>query len=340
MRAGKRPSGMTVRALAMSALAAALAAGADVPATTTVGGPVLGYVFDGAVSGIRQVTGIPGAALLTEPVPLGVPLAGAVSVWPDCVLAIAETQRQVQLLELSPGAVRARTIAGLAPGPDDMVLSPAGHAAVLLYRRAARVAVVTGLPGASQMARQLEVPQGPITAAVNDDASLVAVAYDFAVLISFRTGESRWVLTLGRPAALAFSHSGRDLLLADIQNHAVHWIGDVGGALTVVRLAGERDGIASPVGVAFSSDDRGALVANAGADTLAVVDLESGKVSRTPSRAKPTGLYPLGGGVYSFRAPAPLEPLWLYAARAARSRMFFAPPELKAPAASGARSEP
>ena len=225
MKPGK-PRVTVLRALAPLAFAVALAAAEEIAAPTEVGGPILGYVYDGASAGIRRVIGIPGAALLTEPDALGMPLAGAVSVWPDYVLAVAGEDRQVRLLEIRSGAVRLRPIAGLAPGPDKLILSPGG-----------------------------------------------------------------------------------------------------------------REGIASPVGVSFSGDDRSALVANAGTDSLVVVDLESGQASRTPTRAKPTGLYALGGGTYAFRGPAHDEPLWLYAARGAKSRMFFAPPELKAPGA-GAGSQP
>jgi len=316
--------------LAAGVLAAALAAGAEAPAATEVTGPAIGYVFDGAAAGVRQVIGMPGAALLTAPVSLESPLAGAVSMWSDHALVLSKGDRLVRLLEVTQRLARVRAIAGLPAGADEVALSPGGRAASLLYREAAKVVVLTGLPGAPQVAREVVIAKAPLNLAVSDDGSLLAVSYDNAVLLSSAAGGTRWLLTLGRPAALAVSHSGADLLLADAQYHAVYWIKDVNGAVSVVRLAGEREGIATPVGAAFSPDDRRALVANAGTDTLTAIDLATGVISPLATRVKPAGLYPVGPNTYSFRAPAPDEPLWLYEAGGARPRVFFAPPEMTA----------
>jgi len=194
--------------------------------------------------------------------------------------------------------------------------------------------VLRGLPSTPQVLREVEITGSPIGLAVNDEGTMLAVTYDTSILLVGRNGESRWLLTLGPPSALAFSNSGGDLLMADAANHAVYWVRDVGGASAVVRLAGERDGITEPVGVAFSSDDRRAIVADAGSQAIAAIDLAGGVINRAACRVKPTGLYPLGSGVYRFTAPPRDEPLWLYEARAGRARVFFVPPELKADGAA------
>jgi hypothetical protein len=306
------------------------AAGPDPAASTEVSGPVLGYVFDSSVGGIKQILGVPGAALLAGPVPLADSLAGAVSVWQDFLLAVSDKDRQVRLLDFSSGAERWRPITGLAAGPDEMVLSPGGRSAALLYRGASKVVVVTDLPSAPQVAREVGMTRSPIGLAVNNEATMLAISYDTSVLLVGRSGESRWLLTLGPPSALAFSNGGNDLLMADPANHAVYWIRDVGGASAVVRLAGEREGITEPVGVAFSPDDRRAIVADAGSQSIVAIDLAGGAINRAACRVKPIGLYPLGSGVYRFTAPPRDEPLWLYEVRAGRTRVFFVPPELKA----------
>jgi DNA-binding beta-propeller fold protein YncE len=290
---------------------------------------VLGYVFDSSAVGVKQILGVPGAALVAGPIPLAVSLAGAVSAWPDSLLAVAEQDRQVLLLNLSNGAERWRPVAGLAAGPDEIVLSPGGRSAALLYRGASRAVVLTGLSSAPQVARAVEITRSPISLAVNDEGALLAIGYDTATLVSGPNGDSKWLMTLGPPLALAFSRGGNDLLLADPANHAVYLVRDLTGASAVIRLAGEREGISQPVGVAFSSDDRRAIVADAGAQTIVTIDLAGGVLNRVACRVKPTGLYPLGSCLFRFTAPLRDGPLWVYDARPGRSRVFFAPSELK-----------
>jgi hypothetical protein len=149
----------------------------------------------------------------------------------------------------------------VAPIPDSFgtydlgALSRSGKAAIL-YQAACRcVQVLSGLPDAPQIARNLTLPQDESVVqalAITDDASRLAIAR--------RTGESGGISIYaqetseypGAADALAFSPDGNSLALVDTARKTVSMLRDG----NVIEIATDREGLNTPIAAAFASADR------------------------------------------------------------------------------------
>jgi DNA-binding beta-propeller fold protein YncE len=306
----------------------------------SMAGPRVGIVVDPASGDIRTVEGILGGASIGPAVAAGQSISGrAVSPRGDYVLAVeAEDLSLWAVQPAQTGSGAAAPIAGAMRGPDAIAISPAGSHAVLYRKDSALLQVLSGLPSAPAVDRNIDLSalSGSLTAlAVSEDGAAVLVAASGAdggfVYRIAGQGIAAPILAASQVSALAFSIKG-DAAAADTGNNTLWLIANVVGAAGATPLAGFADGVEAPAGVAFSEDGSTAYVANAKSNTVLVLDVAGG-----PPRASwqcscvLTTLQAVGNG--AFRLTDSLgEALWfLDTARAEPLLVFVPPPQPEPP---------
>ena len=294
-----------------------------------VGGPVIGFVFDGSVAALRPILGIPGASTLGAPLDAGFELSWAtVAPRQDSSIAV-DSSGAVHLLRLGSGVSETRC--GACPSTaDGAVFSPSGTA-VALYA-AGRVQIVTGLPDAPVSGASFEVASfaraargrtlAPPMALSDDGAWLLASTRDSVELFAANGGPRR-LLATGAYPLVAFAAGSHDAASADVRGAALVLFHDVAGASTGQRLAAPGD-IRYAGALAFSADGGRLLLASAAEQSVAVIDLASGTRTVAACDCAPTGLAAMGNVMRLNEAGN--GPLWLLDDEAAAEpRVVFVP---------------
>jgi hypothetical protein len=287
--------------------------------------PALGYVFDEGAQALRAVRGLPGAALVEDPLDTGFPIRSA-AISPKRNFALASAgDSSVRLLRFQNNGAAASLLEGAMPLPDRMLLSSGGSTA-LLYRDG-RLQSVSGLPERPAV-RDWNTSflfDAGVPMAISDDARLIVLAPgggDPAAvqLLSSDGGSSRMPMP-GSIVALAFHRSRRDLLALTAD-----------GDLCLVRDAGADtpcrifQGAAAPDGTAvqFSPDGARAYIAAAGGN-LSIVDLDTGDVVRLACGCRASSLDPTTLEMIFRLSPVGDSPLLLFDASQLAPRVWFVP---------------
>jgi hypothetical protein len=307
----------------MKRIAAALilAVSQGLAQTPAVRGPVLGYIFDPGVHAIRPVLGVPGAAILGQPLDLGEPVDRAIiSPRQDLAFAVASSDSRVLTVSLPSGAVEA---CECTPGPDRMVFSPSGDAAALYYAADSRVLVLRGAKAGFDLSLLL----GEVTALAVSDAGDLLAAFSNGVYYFVQGGEPRLALSLSRASALAFFSKSSDALVADDIDNRLYVIRDSGGRAEARLAATDGDGISGPIAVLAVGSSK-VLTANSKSGVITISDLAAGTTSAIECGVPPDDLQPLNGSVYRLTAPSS-GPVWLLDGDSAGARVVFVPREGK-----------
>jgi hypothetical protein len=293
-----------------------------------VGGPVIGFVFDGSVRALRPILGIPGASTLGDPLDAGFQIS-SVTVAPHQNSAIAiDSRGTLHLLRLGSGVAEVQC--GACPlTATGVTFSPAGSA-VALYA-AGRVQIVTGLPdapaaGASFEVRGSDAPHGGSAApvmALSDDGAWLLVSALVSVDLLAANGGPRQLLKTGAYALVAFAAGGHDAAVADFRRSALTVIRDVAGASTEQPLA-VPEGMRHVRALAFSSDGSRLFLANPAERSVAVVEIASGTLKTVACDCAPAELTAMGKVMRLDEGLA--GPLWLLdAGGTAEPRVVFVP---------------
>jgi hypothetical protein len=297
-------------------------------------GPVAGFVFDSAARVMRPIQGVPGASLLGDPLSFGIDIAAAyIAPRQDSAIVVGADQ-SLHLFLLNGGAPTEVSLGGVTGTPERVVFSPSGTAVALISSGSARV--LTGLPGAPTLTGSVKVEgntaagtAGPhsrnITApslALSDDGTYVmTIAQGTARLLSVH-GENRMLLPAQVTAQVAFAAGGHDAAVVDSIT-GLTLIRDASGAAGAQLLAAPDEGLAGPVGVAFSQDKRTLYVASATAQSVAAFNLASDSRTAIGCACTPTTLAPMGN---LFRlTELTTGPLWVLDGTAATPRTVFVP---------------
>ncbi len=296
---------------------------------TRVFGPVLGYVFDSQMGGVRPILGVPGASHFGEPIGLGIDTSrSAVSSVRGYVLGVSGETGRVSLFRDPGSAAPGVAVEGAAPAPDRIVLSPTGAAAALVYRDRNAIQVLAGLPESPALRGEVSLfglPEPLSAMAVSDDGGSVLVAgrgrdgRDSLVLLS-PGADPRTLGSAGRVAAAVFFAGKSDVIFADSAAQAVYQVRDARGAAEFVLIA---DGIADALALETTEDNRTVLVA--GAKTITALDPQGGTRGVSRCDCVVAGLERLKGDSV-FRVTAPTaSPSWLFDAGRLDARFLFIP---------------
>jgi hypothetical protein len=297
-------------------------------------GPVLGYIFDRAIRGLRPIWGTPGSSQMGEVVNLGKELVHAQpSPTQEYVLAVAVTA-ELLLVDLRNGigALSIRPLDGLGDGTPQFAFSSQGRAAALLLADRNSLTILTGLPDSPTVGGRVDLTSTgatPERMALSDDGSLVVLSVpegETSRLYAYTQAAGLQAVGLvGRVAALRILANGQDVVVADSSTNEVFLIRGLQGAAHQVLLASQQDGIANPVALAISRDSQQLFVANAGTGTVAAFSLEGGAPVVTPCDCIPATLEPLEGNSVFRLTELSNTPLLMLEASPAGNRVLFVP---------------
>jgi hypothetical protein len=316
--------------LGLLALALSGVLGSQAP---QMSGPMLGYVFDPALEGLRPIRGIPGAATLGEPLDLGTPIYdAAVSPRQDYALAFAGADRKLALARLTGASLAIAFVPGSWPDSARIILSPTGATAVLYQPSASRLLLITGLPQAPALAGVFDLwllPGEATALAVSDDGSAVLAAAGGGIFYLGPDGPPQLLSSAGEISSIAFLNGSTDAVFSDRLGSAVYRLRDPAGSREMILLAGERDGIWEPTALALSGDNAQVFIVHRGPASVGIVPAAGGPLTQVACACSPATLQRLDGNS-TFRLTEPSSmPLWVLEA-AAEPRVVFVPPALRA----------
>jgi DNA-binding beta-propeller fold protein YncE len=284
-------------------------------------GPVLGHVFDKAAHSLRPIRGIPGAAMLADPVDFGFPLEDAViSSEQGFALGITNKRSSVKLIRWTNGVSTSDLpVAGTVSA---LYLSPLGTAAAVSTD--GWIGFITAITSNTPRVDGFALDSAPVTAAVSDDgAYLLAVFADGAATMLGRDGTRTSLQSPVVIKRVAFRPGSTDALAAS--DNQVFLIQQTASSAVFLTIASGADGISDPMGLGFLPDGNRAVIADA-SGTIQTIDLRNGQRSSIACGCKPVQLerMALPG---AFRLTETLhEPQFLFDGVAGRS--FFVPAAL------------
>jgi len=291
--------------MVLSALAAAGLC-AQQPA---IGGPVTGYVFDGAAGALRPILGLPGASLFGDPLGFGFNVSKAfVAPRQDAAFAIA-ADGSSHFFRVNSGAVTEITVNGLANRASQVAFSPTGNA--LAVFASGSVEVLTGLPDAPSVAGGMDLSEGtvPDALAVSDDGNVVLISANTSVHLFGSSNDMGKLMDTAGPALLAFRGGSHDAAIGDPSGAGIVLYRDLTGANTAQVLAAPDSTITNSSAVAFSVDGNTLLAASYGGQSVTTFDLTAGTRNSIACSCSPKSLARMGS---LFRLnELGSDPLWL-----------------------------
>jgi len=313
---------------------AAAAAGVAGAQQGSLSGPLAGFVFDHSAQVLRPVQGVPGASLLGDGVNFGLPVS-AVYVAPrqDSAVVVGVDQ-SLHLFLLNGGTPTEVSLGGISGVPDRVVFSPSGTAAALVSPGSARV--FTGLPGSPTLSGSIRVEgavlqvttgaHGALSVApamaLSDDGTYLLTVAEGSVRLLSVNGQDRKLMPVAASALVTFAAGNHDAAVMDPVS-GLSLIRDAAGNAGSQVLATPDDGLASPVGVAFTQDEKTIYVASAKAQSVAAFDIAAAGRTAIGCSCTPATLVPMGN---VFRlTELTTGPVWLLDGTAATPRTVFVP---------------
>jgi len=283
----------------------------------SVAGPSTGYVFAPDAKTVRQVRGIPGAALLGDPVDFGMPIARAeISARGDFAAAIA-ADGTLHLFRLGNGTAKEVTADHAMAAADRIVFSPSGTALVLYG--GGQLQVLSGLPdGIAAGSAQSVAAASPRTSvgalAVSDDGAYVLMRRGSSVLVISQPGSERVLTESGSLASVAFAPDSHDA--AVVSGGTLSVFQDVAGPSTRQDFPNASTGA-----VAFSAN--GSKIVMAGPRALTVLSRATGEATRATCECQISGLNQMGA-LFRLNDPG-AQPMWLLDLATDDPRLVFVP---------------
>lgn len=291
-------------------LALPLAAGFAVAADTEVRGPVLGHVFDAAAASVREISGIPGAALVTGTVASS--LSSAVISPSGDILGISEGRA----VRIKAGTREQTAFTDAALAADSIVLSRSGNSAAIFSRSTGTIQIFTGLASEPKLLRELHAGALDAIALSDDGATLLYASPedDGSALYA----NSTRLLKTGKISAIAFFPRSQDAVIADGSAGQVHLLR--GGSEISLLAAVEQ-----PSAVAASDDGATAYVASANRKAVTSIRIADGTANTLECTCAPRVLTRLAAPG-AFQLTTDLNaPIWLYDASGSEPRIYFVP---------------
>lgn len=285
----------------------------------TLSGPLAGFVFDSSARALRPIQGVPGASVVGDPIGFGFNVSSAwVAPGQDSAVVVG-TDQSLHFFLLNGGNPAEVSLGGLSGVPESVVFSPSGTAAVLVAQGAGRV--LSGLPNAPTLAGTVRVPATGALA-LSDDATYLLSVFGGTVRLLSVNGQNRRLIAAQESALVAFAAGNHDAAVIDSLN-GLTLIRDAAGTAGTQVLATPDNGLANPVGIAFSRDESNLYVASAGAQSVAAFNLAGASRTAVSCACTPTTLVPMSN---LFRlTDLTAAPLWLFDGQAATPRTVFVP---------------
>jgi len=286
-------------------------------------GPVLGYLLQEDPLELRAISGIPGAAIRGEPLPLPEGVT-RLRLAPGHGFALAERGESdpPAVLLLDGRAALATPVPGALARADLVVFSPRGRAAALYSAGEARVQVLTGLPLQPQVRRDIAASDLVALAVSDDGEMLLTAGAQGLVYVSRVAGERQLVFRAESLAAMTFLPQRREAVVGDRGRGEIFLLGGFDDAVYSRLIASGLDGLDA---LRAAADGRSVLVAGGEGNRAWIVDIASATVRALDLPASPAFLEPLRlPDAYLFASP-PGEPAWLLVRSPEETRSYFIP---------------
>ena len=285
--------------------------------------PVLGYLLQEDPLELRAISGIPGAAIRGEPLPLPEGVT-RLRLAPGHGFAMAERGESdpPAVLLLDGGATLAAPVSGALARASLVVFSPRGSAAALYSAGEARVQVLTGLPLQPQVSRDIAA-SGLVALAVSDDGEMLLTADEQGlVYVSRVAGERQPVFRAEGLASMTFLPQRSEAVVGDRSRGEVFLLGGFDDAIYSRLIASGLEGLGA---VRAATDGLSVLVAGSEGARAWIVDIASATARSLDLPASPAFLEPLRlPDAYLFASP-PGEPAWLLMKSPDETRSYFIP---------------
>ncbi len=292
-----------------------------------IGGPVSGYVLDQGSHSLRPINGLPGSAMLGDPVALPFDVgAAAASVRLDYALLAGPRGGQVFLATgLRSGQPTVAPLAG-AMAASGMVLSGSGTVAILYSHRSHLLQFVSGLPAAPVIAAAIDISQAGSVAAVAVDspgsAALLLAVDGTLYTVPAAAAGPRFIVNISGASSVAILPDGTDAVVGNSATGDVLLVTNFPAAAAVSTLAGAAEGITSARDVAAVDAHHAAVIDGSG--RLAVIDLDTAAVAWVTLAGAAERFNALDTGLLLLNQPGP-QALLLFAS-AQGGTAFFVPP--------------
>jgi hypothetical protein len=258
--------------------------------------PLLGFVYASDVNQMRAILGIPGAAVLSDIIPLPRGVA-KVNLAPGQKHAIVERTGKGSIGVITfPGASAGpfRAIPGAISHPEIISFNPSGSAAVVYSSSEGWLQVIQGFPSNPKVSRSIsfrDIPDAIRLLAIADDRVTLLLGTDNTI---FRLNGFifRHFLNTRDLEAMVFVPGSRDFIYADRAAGSVSILNSAGASSSGVQLI---EGLAPDGAIAVQVNSGKAIVTSTSIDTSEVwqVDLKNFDIQHTQLAAKPTMLHPL-----------------------------------------------
>jgi hypothetical protein len=304
-----------------------IASGAGAQVNGRIEGPVLGMIFDPDAAGLRLLEGIPGSARLGRTLQ-GLPELATAAVAANRGYGLGIERNGEAVLISGEGA---RPLADARTGANQVIVSPRGTAAALVFR--GEVQIFTGMPEAPQLKRTAMLEDTTALALSDDGEVLLAIARGrrsgdtiyahrasgpevfYRTIYAHRASGPEVFYRTGRLSAAAFVPEKHNVLLADAT-----------GVKLVRPDLGEQPASADVDGritaVAASADGfRVFAVSSSGRVTIH--DLRSATTVEVRCACVPRTLAPLRGNAVFRLNESGDGPLWVLDADGIEPRIAF-----------------
>jgi hypothetical protein len=272
--------------------------------------PLLGFVWDPTSSTLRQVDGVPGAALGGAAFLLNPGFTAAAITPNQKVALLTNGTGAVYYVALPPAHLPFALASGLAADVR-VAVSPSGENAVVYSPSATSTFVITSLstfPEVREVASLAGVT-GIFNAIVSDTGTLL-VARTTASGVSISTtalvAQLTPVAAIGQLGGMAFLTGTETAVLSDAQNSVLWKVSGIGGPVSLSLLANSADGLSQPGLVAVSLDGKTTWVISGGSSSILQFSLTAAG-HPTASLEAPfpiTGLARLNGrSVFALQGP-------------------------------------
>lgn len=266
-------------------------------------GPVLGFLTNQEGTELRAITGVPGAALVSQPIALP-EAVGRVFLAPSQQWAVVEKRNGSGLAAMlldSPN-LALQDIAGSFAHADVIAFSPSGTRLAVYSKAVAMVQIIARHADSIQVEREFGSDIAPRRLAI-DDAGLAPVIETEAGVLSLTNDGMSRIIYSGRPAFMTYA-----------SNSGVLYVGD-SDTWRITRLEGASRsvlGAALPEGSAeaWSSLDGNSLFIVSGRDGIRIWPLE-GRAERVSLPAAGGLLSRLRTGDAFLFSAEPDDPAWL-----------------------------
>jgi len=258
-----------------------------------VGGPILGYVPEGAA--LRTLYGLPAAGAIGSLIDTGRDFS-RIAISPAQNFAVASIADTGEVALVTPVKIAVTAIAGVSANPDMLAVSPSGTAAAFWFTSLGTMQVVTGLPASPSVATMAApfLNSTPTSLAVTDDGQWAAGVWPAGVY-AFSSAKIMPVQTDPGVLSLAFFHNNHTLGIATAARATS--ITGVGGANQTSVLYDYSAQSLAPVGMAISFDNQYAVIAD-GSGKLVNITAAGASANIVNCGCSPSGVFGLGGSIF------------------------------------------